>query len=160
MIQIQSKWLDCAEYKLVRIFQIHQQIFFLKYGTLDIWSPIFTIFVSPPQGSRISKICWELTKSGCHVQTPELSKKPYICSFKLINPITVVFTHLFWGFRTFWLATSISGSSFWLVETYFWRYFSCLAKSCCQNLLLAGNKFTAFPSLWSPGPPSLLCHLR
>ena len=59
--------------------------------------------------------------------------------------------HLFWAFRPIWLAFSISGSSFWLVDTYFWSYFSWLAKSGCQNLKLAGNTFPPFPSFLSPG---------
>ena len=58
--------------------------------------------------------------------------------------------HLFWAFRPIWLAISISGSSFWLVDIYFWSYFSWLAKSSCQNLKLAGNTFPPFPSFWSP----------
>ena len=40
------------------------------------------------QGSRKSKICWELTKSSFHVQSSELKKN--ICSVKLIIPITRV----------------------------------------------------------------------
>ena len=78
-------------------------------------------------------------------------KKTHICVvFKLIIPITLVFMHLFWDFRPIWLAISISGSSFWLLNTYFWCYFSWLAKSGCQNLKLAGNTFQPFPSFWSP----------
>ena len=50
------------------------------------------------QGSRKSKIGWELTKSGCHVRSPELfkNKKHIIVGFKQIIPITRVFVH-FWG---------------------------------------------------------------
>ena len=38
------------------------------------------------QGSRKSKIGWELTKNGCHMRCPGLSKKPYICSFQTNYP--------------------------------------------------------------------------
>ena len=69
--------------------------------------------------------------------------------------------HLFGGFRTIWLATSISVSSFWLADTYFWSYFSWLAKSGRQNLWLAGNTFPPFPSFWSHvhNPPQVLYKL-
>ena len=78
-------------------------------------------------------------------------QKHIFVSVKLFIPITVVFMRLFWAFRPIWLATSISGCSFWLVDTYFWSYFSWLAKSGCQNLKLAWNTFSPFPSFWSPG---------
>ena len=55
------------------------------------------------------------------------------------------------GFWPIWLAFYISSSSFWAEDTYFWSYFSWLAKSGCQNLKLAGNTFPPFPSFWSPG---------
>ena len=57
--------------------------------------------------------------------------------------------HIFLAFRPIWLAISISGSSFWLVDTYFFIYFSKLPKSGCQNLKLAGITFPLFPSFWS-----------
>ena len=59
--------------------------------------------------------------------------------------------HLVWSFRPIWLAIFISSSSFWLVDTFFWSYFSWLAKSGCQNIKLAGNTFPPFLSFWSPG---------
>ena len=71
------------------------------------------------QGSRKSKIGWELTKNGCHVRSPGLSKSHICAVFKLSISITVVFMHLFWAFRPIWLAISIFGSSFWLLDTYF-----------------------------------------
>ena len=37
---------------------------------------------SSQPGSGKSKNSWELTKSGCHVQCPELSKKSYFCNFQ------------------------------------------------------------------------------
>ena len=78
-------------------------------------------------------------------------QKSHICVvFKLMIPITVVFMHLFWAFGPIWLSYSISGSSFWLVDTYLRSYFSWLAKSGCQNLKLAGNMFPLFPPFWSP----------
>ena len=46
------------------------------------------------QGSRKSKIGWELTKTGCHVRFLELSKKAYICS----NPYYRGFYASFLGF--------------------------------------------------------------
>ena len=58
--------------------------------------------------------------------------------------------HVFWAFRPFWLETSISICSFWGVDTCFWINFSCLAKSGCLNLKLAGNIFSPFPSFRSP----------
>ena len=58
----------------------------------------------------------------CGVQ--DYKKKHIFVVVKLIIPITVVFMHLFWAFRPIWLAISISGSSFWLVDTFFWGYFS------------------------------------
>ena len=64
----------------------------------------------------------------------------------------MVFMHLFGAFIPMWLAISISGSLFWLMDTYFWSYFSWLAKSGSQNFKLAGNTFPLFPSFWSPGP--------
>ena len=100
------------------------------------------------QGSRQSKSGWELTKSGCDMRPPELFKKHMLLVFKLFILITRVFMHLCWAVWPNWLATSISISSFWLVDTYFWSYFSWLAKSGCQNHKLAGN---TFPSFWSPG---------
>ena len=62
--------------------------------------------------------------------------------------------HFFRALRSMWLATSVSVSSFWLVNTYFWSFFSWLTKSGCQNLKLAGNTFPPFPSFWSPGNDS------
>ena len=50
------------------------------------------------QGSRKSKIGWELTKNGCHVQSPELSKKPYMCSFQTNYPYYRGFYASFLGF--------------------------------------------------------------
>ena len=48
------------------------------------------------QGSRKSKIGWELTKNGCLVRSPGLLKKKHkFVVLKLIIPITVVFMHLF-----------------------------------------------------------------
>ena len=90
---------------------------------------------------------WPKMAAMCGLQD---YKKKHICVvFKLIIPITVVFMHLFWAFRPIWLAISISGISFWLLDTYFWSYFSWLAKIGCQNLKLAGN---TFPPFWSPAP--------
>ena len=43
---------------------------------------VFQPMHSCAQGSRKSKISWELTKNGCHVRSPGLSKKPYMCSFQ------------------------------------------------------------------------------
>ena len=80
-----------------------------------------------------------------------LSKKPYICYFQTNYPYYHGFYASFWAFRPIWLAISIFGSSFWLEDTYFWSFFSWLAKSGCQNLKLAGNTFPPFPSFWSPG---------
>ena len=48
------------------------------------------------QGSRKSKIGWELTKNGSHVWSWWLSKQPYICSFQTNIPITMVFMLFFW----------------------------------------------------------------
>ena len=85
------------------------------------------------------------------MRSPGLFKKTHIfVVFKLIIPITVVFMHLFWAFIPIWLTISISGSSFWLMDTYFWCYFSWLAKNGCLNLKLAGNRFPPFPYFWSP----------
>ena len=88
----------------------------------------------PPllQGSRKSKVGWELTKSGWQVWSPEIFKRLIFVVFKLIIPITRVLMHLFGDYRPIWLATSISVSSFWLVDTYFWSYFSWLAKSAAK----------------------------
>ena len=91
---------------------------------------------------------WPKVAAMCGLQ--DYKNKHIFVVFKLIIPITVVFMQLFWAFRPIWLAISISGSSFWLVDTYFWSYFSWLAKSGCQNLKLAGNTFPPFPSFWSP----------
>ena len=102
------------------------------------------------QGSRKSKIGWELTKNGCHVRSPWLSKQPYICSFQTNYPYYHGFYASFLAFRPIWLAFSLPCSSFWLVDTYFWSHFSWLAKSGCKNLKLAGNMFPLFPPLWSP----------
>ena len=100
------------------------------------------------QGSRKSKIGWELTKNGC---SRFIEKKSHILVvFKIFIPISVVFMQFFWAFRPIWLAFSISGSSFWLVDTYFWSYFSWLDKSGCKNLKLAENTCPPFPSFWSP----------
>ena len=41
-----------------------------------------------------------------------IKKKHVFVFFKLINPITVVFIHLFWGVRPFWLATSFPVAHF------------------------------------------------
>ena len=112
------------------------------------------------QGSRKSKIGWELTKNGCHVRSPGLSKSHIFVVFKLIIPITVVFIHLFGAFTPIWLAFSISGSSFWPVDTSFLSYFSWLAKSGCQHLKLARNTFPPFPSFWSPGAKDRCLCLR
>ena len=91
---------------------------------------------------------WPKMAAICGVQ--DYQKSHIFVVFKLIIPITVVFMHLFWAFRPIWLAISISGSSFCLGDTYFWSYFSWLAKSGCQDLKLAGNTFPPFPSFWSP----------
>ena len=39
--------------------------------------------IPPPasQGSTQSKIGWELTKSGCHVRSPEKKKNTYISNY-------------------------------------------------------------------------------
>ena len=67
------------------------------------------------QGSRKSKIGWELTKSGCHVRSPEFKNFHIFVVFKLIISNAIVFMN-FWGaFRPIWLATFVPGSSFWLV---------------------------------------------
>ena len=58
--------------------------------------------------------------------------------------------HLLCAFRPIWPAISISSSSFRLVDTYFWSYFSWLVESGCQNFKLAGNKFPSFPYFSSP----------
>ena len=91
---------------------------------------------------------WPKMAAMCGLQ--DYQKGHIFVVFKLIIPITVDFMHLFWAFRPLWLAFSISGSSFRLVDTHFWSYFSWLAKSGCQNLKLAGNTFPPFPSFWSP----------
>ena len=49
------------------------------------------------QGSKKFKIGWELTKSGCHVKSPELSKESYICSFSTYYPFYRGF-YAFFGF--------------------------------------------------------------
>ena len=52
------------------------------------------------QGSRKSKIGWELTKNGCHMRCPGFKKKSHIfVVFKLIIPITLVLC-IFYGFQT------------------------------------------------------------
>ena len=50
------------------------------------------------QGSRKSKIGLELTKNGCHVWSPGLSEKPYICSFQTNYPYNCGFYAYFLGF--------------------------------------------------------------
>ena len=81
----------------------------------------------------------------------DYKKKVYIfVVFKQIIPITMAFMHIFWALRPIWLAFFISSSSFLLVDTYFWIYFSWLDKSGCQNLKLAGNSFPQFLSFWIP----------
>ena len=53
------------------------------------WQPVclhFYVKQGPRQGSRKSKIGWELTKNGSHVRSPGLSKKPYMCSFQTNYP--------------------------------------------------------------------------
>ena len=52
----------------------------LQIGAKDL------IVFSTHQGSKKSKIGWELTKSGCHVRSQELLKKTYICSFQTNYP--------------------------------------------------------------------------
>ena len=92
---------------------------------------------------------WPKMAAMCGLK--DYKKKPYTCSFQNIYPYYCGFYQSFLGFRPIWLAFSISCSSFWLVDTYFWSYFSWLAKSGCQNLKLARNTFPPFPSFWSPG---------
>ena len=82
-------------------------------------------------GSKIAAMC----------SLQDYQKSHIFIVFKVIITITVVFMHLFWVSSPIWLAFSISGSSFWLMDTYFWS---------CQNLKLAGNTFPLFPSFWSP----------
>ena len=91
---------------------------------------------------------WPKVAGMCGLQN--YLEKAYICNFQTKYPYYQGFYASFWAFRPIWLATSISVSSFWLVDTYFWSYFSWLAKSGCQNHKLAGNMFPPFPSFWSP----------
>ena len=102
------------------------------------------------QGSIKSKIGWELTKNGCHVRSPGLSKAIFVYFSNLLSPLLWFLCIFFWVFRQIWLAISISDSSFLLLETYFWSYFSWLAQKWLPNLKLARNTFPPFPSFWSP----------
>ena len=119
----QSYWHDCALFfvrvisKAITDQRRLENIFYIDQW--EAWS----------QGSRKCIIGWELTKSGCHVQSQELPESHRFVVIKQIIPITVVFMHIFWGFRTIWLAICNPGSQFWLVDTYFWSYSSWLAKN-------------------------------
>ena len=53
---------------------------------LAIQSQSVLLLVRHRQGSRKPKIGWELNKNGCHVQSPGLSKKPYMVSCKTYCP--------------------------------------------------------------------------
>ena len=91
---------------------------------------------------------WPKIAVMCDIQ--DYQKNTIFGVFELNIPIAVVLC-IFWACKPIWLAFSISGTSFWLVDTYFWSCFSWLAKSGCQNLKLAGNTFPSLPSFWSPG---------
>ena len=135
------------------------QFLFDLCGKQEAFGSLICLFLTLPQegpGSRAPENLklagnWPKVAAMCGLQNYQ--KSHIFVVFKLVIPITVVFMHFLLAFRPIWLATSISCSSFWLVDTYFWSYFSWLAKSGCQNLKLAGNTFPPFPPFWSPGSP-------
>ena len=130
----------------------------LKYGTCYLKNKVSAhrLGLVVPRAPKNLKLAGNGSKVAamCGLQNHQ---KTYICSFQTKYPYyRAFFSHLFGAFRAISPATTISCSSFWLVDTYFWSYCSWLAKSGCQNLKLAGNTFPPLPSFWSPGGPTEL----
>ena len=63
---------------------------------------------------------WPKVAAMCSLR--KYKKKIHISSFQTNYPYYCGCYAFFWAFISIWLATSISVSSFWQVNTYFWSY--------------------------------------